>query len=133
MSYRIDHAAVRRIAREEFGVREPIELRRRRRRWDERAGLYTVRAGLNGWTVWRTDRVHEILLVSQLSARQMLQTLAHELRHCWQSELYPTPDDFSAAYELCRDGFEDDAEMAAHRLWPRLQPVILTPQSRGTP
>lgn len=146
-AFRFNHAELNRIAREELGIEWPIRLIRRTRRYDARTGLYSVRRDTHGWTVWQADRTHEVMLVNR-PLGLMLRTLAHELRHCWQSEQFISPRRWSDTYAAERSrelaylraaglprpayigAFEEDARDAEDR-WEELLPCVTFPRTRG--
>ena len=87
VEFRFDHAELNRIARQHWGIRHPVVVRRRTRRWDRRTGLPSVRRDQGGRVAWRPElREHHVLLVNVPCVETMLRTLAHELAHCGQAE-----------------------------------------------
>lgn len=74
MNYRLDHRAIRELARE-WGITGPIEVQRARR-----ASYW----GQHEFTLWGS---HRITIDNQFPCAQALaHTLAHELRHAMQAE-----------------------------------------------
>jgi hypothetical protein len=76
MSYRVRHDAVRRIAREHWGISAPVRLVRRR-------GLAAGTAGDHELT---GDGIHLVRMHSDLDPATFCEYLAHELTHALQSE-----------------------------------------------
>ena len=83
MSYRLNHSAIRELARE-WGIAEPLRVRRVKRRWDPRTGFYSMRADLDGdHTFWALGEraEHRIRLDGGNTPQRVAYVLAHELGH----------------------------------------------------
>jgi hypothetical protein len=85
VEFSFDHAELNRLARDRWGIRHPVIVRRRTRRWVD--GRPSVRRDQGGRVAWRPElREHHVLLVNVPCVETMLRTLAHELAHCGQAE-----------------------------------------------
>ena len=135
--WRFDHAELNRIARDAWGVKAPVRLRRRSRRWDRRTGRPTVRRDAGGWASWRPELgEHHVLVVNTSCIESMLRTLAHELEHCAQAErmgpaLFTGVDPsrrfpsgrYWTLYRADQEGWERLAQAAEER-WRELLPAV---------
>lgn len=89
-AFRFNHAELNRIAREAWGLRWPVNMKRRKRRYDHTTGLWSLSGA--GWhcSHWRPttgERWHEIRVESVDDTEFMLRTLAHELEHARMNEV----------------------------------------------
>ena len=99
MSYNIDHAAVRQLADEVFGIIGPVHIERvKKRRVGERQWFnMRERDQGQGVTFWRERGdaeyiEHRIRLDSDLGPYRAGTTLAHELKHLQQIEQHHPHD-----------------------------------------
>lgn len=149
VTFRFDHAELNRLAHERWGLRWPVNFKRRKRRYDPKTGLWSLAGG--GWCCshWRPEtgeRWHEIRVQSVPDVRFMLSTLAHELEHARMAEVMGIQT-FSYLYSgfgpsARRLGWrrgpvmrqEEAFEAAARRAearWEELLPCIRHPRTRG--
>lgn len=122
--FRFDHGEIAAAARD-WGIRAPVAVKRRRKHFDRRTGLYSMKRDALGWTKWNgRDERHEIRLDSGMVAQQMLETLAHELVHCAQREHYGDDHVFTHAYKIDPEHFENEADRIAEDRWRELWPCL---------
>ena len=121
---RIDHGAFARIARDVFGIENPIELSRRRGSRNH---------GSHSSTVFD----HRIMLNPAMhrTVEDACRTLAHELWHCVQVESQPWREYVTAhraetrAYSYEERPREVDARAAEDAFWQELLPALKVPSN----
>jgi hypothetical protein len=109
---RIIVPAFKDAARYDWDIERPIEIV---------PMPHEVAQHTDAYHVWRTaDSVHELAFRPKMHPRWLLESMAHELRHAWQSELWECPVSWGKAYSSERESFEQDARLAEKSRWHEL-------------